>query len=79
MRVNYLFFFYKFLLDIVLILPASMYIVLVTIQADTCFCMMPNNPVMRAVRRHRRHTILQEHAEFIIPAKNSEFFFFYSA
>ena len=49
-------------------LPDNMYMTPVTIQAVTCFCRRPNMPVRKAVNRHRRLTMVQEAAEFIMPA-----------
>ena len=37
-------------------------------QAVTCFWMMPNDPVMKAVSRHSSDTMVHEAAEFIMPA-----------
>ena len=49
--------------------PATMYITPVTMTAVTCFWIKEKVPVMAAVRRHIKQTMLQEDAEFCIPVE----------
>ena len=44
-----------------------MYMTPVTIQDDTCFVTIPKVPVIAAVSRHIRDTIMHDAAEFCIP------------
>jgi len=48
-------------------LPAMQYSTPVTMQADTCFCMIANVPTAAAAARSIRLTIKHEAAEFCIP------------
>lgn len=50
-----------------------MYITPVTIQALTCLENIPNDPVINAVNKHIRLTIVHDEAEFCIP--NRKLFF----
>lgn len=52
-------------------LPAIQYNTPVTIQADTCFCIMANVPTPAAAARSIRLTMKQDAAEFCIPVEEN--------